>query len=183
MSDSVFDMAPTANAVLPTSAEVVELMRRLIASDWPTTEEERVRWFAQHRIVTDDAVLERDEDGSESYACRGAAEWGRAHSGWHVFEEQFVGVRWFLWQGLGADVVPRLAQELHAGLVDLAGEPTEEIRPGGDRFAAYWDTAGRRVEMYLHGGSVLGGELAEEPLVQLHVDHVERAHRADLEAD
>lgn len=101
--------------------------------------------------------------------------------GWHVFEGEFVGVSWFLWHGLPEGVVPGLAEELRARFVEFAGEPMDEMRRAGEdyRFTAYWQTGGRSIDMYLHGGPVLGGRFHERPVVQLHVDQVERARRAD----
>lgn len=95
-----------------------------------------------------------------------------------------MGVHWFLWHGLPDTVVPDLADQLRARLIEIAGEPVEESPPrdGDYRFTAYWETRGRCIDMYLHGGTVLGGQVHDTPVVQLHVDHIERAHRADQAA-
>lgn len=175
-------MASAEQSVTPTPAEVVDLVRRLTESTWPTDEVERAAWFERHGIAVEGATLTKDEHGSRSFDGRGPTGWGDPPTGWHVFEDEFVGLHWFLWHGLGEDVVPGLADELRTGFVDLAGEPTEELSGGGYRFTANWDTGDLRIDMYLHGGPVLDGTFHEEPVVQLHVDHQGRSTRAEAAA-
>ena len=155
-------------------------MGELVSSEWPTTQEERSAWFERHGIATEGAERVREGHGSESWHSGDpGAPWPAV--GWHVFEGEFVGIGWFLWHGLPEDLVPGLAEELRARFVQIAGEPTDQMRREGEdyRFTAYWRTGGRSIDMYLHGGPVLEGQLHEQPVVQLHVDHVERARRAD----
>lgn len=66
-------------------------------------------------------------------------------------------------------------------LVEIADEPMDQMRREGDdyRFTAYWQTGGRSIDMYFHGGPVLEHQCHEQPVVQLHVDHVGRSRRAD----
>lgn len=167
----------------PSVDEIAGLVARLLASEWPTTEAERVAWFERHGLGvsgTEPRQRGRREYASESWVSGDpGAHWPGV--GWHVFEGEFVGVSWFLWYGLPEDVAPGLAEELRTRLVELAGEPVDELRREGDdyRFTAYWETGGRIIDMYLHGGPVMEGQHHEDPVVQLHVDHVERARRAD----
>lgn len=166
--------------VHPTPVAVAGLVARLVASDWPTTEEERRRWFREHGIPQDDARLVRETCGAESWQGGGPDGSGWPGAGWQLFDGEFVGVGWFLWHGLPDQEVVGRAQELRNRLVDLAGAPldaAEEV--DGYRFRALWERDDRSVELYLHGGPVLGGELSEGPVVQLHVDHVPRSRRAD----
>lgn len=175
---------PTGSGeVRPTAEEVGALVARLVASDWPTTEEERRAWFDEHGIVVEPERW-REEDGSRSWSGRAPERWGRALAGWHVFDDEFVGVSWFLWHGLTEDVVTELAGELHARFVELMGPPVEEFRREGDdyRFTACWERDGRLVHLYLHGGPVLDGTFVEDPVVQLHVDHAARSRAADAVA-
>lgn len=169
--------------VTPSVEEIAQLVAELVAFEWPTTEAERVAWFEQHGIVTTGAERGRDEHGSESWHSGDlGAPWPAVS--WHVFKGEFVGVGWFLWHGLPEDVVPGLAEELRARFVELAGKPMDQRPPAGDdyRFTAYWQTGGRSIDMYLHGGSVLEGRIHEQPVVQLHVDHVGRSRLADAAA-
>ena len=166
--------------VHPTPVAVAGLVARLVASGWPTTEEERQEWFREHGIPQDGARLVREGHGGESWQSGepGALTWPDA--GWNVFDGQFVGVSWFLWHGLPDEEVVGRARELRSRLVDLAGAPVDmgEEREGY-RFRACWEKGGRQVDLYLHGGPVLDGELTEAPVVQLHVDHLLRSRRAD----
>jgi hypothetical protein len=173
-------MGGDGGQVVPSVEEVARLVGELVDSEWPTTQSERSAWFERHGIEAEGAERLRSEHGSETWHSGGpGAPWPAV--GWHVFENEFVGISWFLWHGLSEDVVPELAEELRARFVEMAGEPMDEIRREGEdyRFTAYWQTGGRSIDMYLHGGPVLEGQFHEHPVVQLHVDHVERARRAD----
>lgn len=173
-------MREDVGQVVPSVEEVARLVGDLVASEWPTTQDERSAWFERHGVATEGAERLREEHGSESWRSGDpGAPWPAV--GWHVFEGEFVGVSWFLWHGLPEGVVPGLAEELRARFVEFAGEPMDEMRRAGEdyRFTAYWQTGGRSIDMYLHGGPVLGGRFHERPVVQLHVDQVERARRAD----
>lgn len=177
------DMGQGVAQGVPSVEEVARLVDELVRSQWPTTEEERAAWFQQHGLVAQSARLVSDEHGTQSWLSGDpAAGWPAV--GWHVFEGEFVGVSWFLWPGLGEDLVPGLAEELRARLVGIAGAPTQtQRRDGGDyRFSASWQTGGRDIEMYLHGSPVLEGQLHEQPVVQLHLDHAGRASRAEATA-
>lgn len=173
-------MGENGGQVVPSVEEVAGLVGELVDSDWPTTQTERSAWFERHGIAAEGAERLREKHGSETWhSGEPGAPWPAV--GWHVFENEFVGISWFLWHGLPEDVVAELAEELRAHLVEMAGEPMDETRGEGDddRFTAYWQTGGRSIDMYLHGGPVLEGQFHERPVVQLHVDHVERARRAD----
>ncbi|WP_162802925.1 hypothetical protein [Ornithinimicrobium avium] len=173
-------MGENGEQVVPSVEEIARLVGELVDSEWPTTLSERSAWFERHGIATEGAERLREEHGSESWHSGDpGAPWPAV--GWHVFENEFVGISWFLWHGLREDVVPGLAEELRARFVEMAGEPMDEIRREGEdyRFTANWQKGGRSIDMYLHGGPVLEGQFHEHPVVQLHVDHVERARRAD----
>lgn len=165
---------------MPSVEEVARLVGDLVASEWPTTQGERRAWFERHGIATEGVERLREARGSESWQSGNpGAPWPAV--GWHVFENEFVGISWFLWHGLPEGLVPELAEELRARFVDMAGEPMDQTRREGEdyRFTAYWQTGGRSIDMYLHGGPVLKGQFHEHPVVQLHVNHVDRARRAD----
>lgn len=173
-------MSEDVEQSVPSVEEVARLVGQLVAAEWPTTQDERSAWFERHGIATEGTERVREEHGSESWRSGDpGAPWPAV--GWHVFEGEFVGISWFLWHGLAEDVVLELAEELRARLVEIAGEPMDEMRREGEdyRFTAYWRTGGRSVDMYLHGGPVREGQFHEQPVVQLHVDHVARARRAD----
>lgn len=173
-------MGENRGQVVPSVEEIARLVGKLVDSQWPTTQSERSAWFERHGIATEGAERLRQAHGSESWHSGDpGAPWPAV--GWHVFENEFVGISWFLWQGLPENVVSELAEELRARFVEMAGEPMDEIRRKGEdcRFTAYWQTGGRSIDMYLHGGPVLEGQFHEHPVVQLHVNHVERARRAD----
>lgn len=169
--------------VRPSVAAVAERVERLARSTWPTGEAERVAWFVEHGIAPVEGEFAYAEHGSESYrGAVGEDDWPKV--GWHVHGGEFVGVFWFLWAGLPGDVVVGFAHELADLFTDLAGEPVERHDVPGtqDCFTAYWEVEGRCIDMYLHGGPALGGELVQDPVVQLHVDHVERSARAEAAA-
>lgn len=193
-SETGVDEPAGAAPVRPSPQEVADLVARLVGSPWPTTEEEREAWFLEHGILTQERVHHREvhhreERGGESWDATVAGPEGWPRIGWSAYEGEFVGVFWFLWHGLSHEVVPGLARELRARLVEIAGEPLDEIAegqvgqaPDDYRFTAYWQTHGRSIDMYLHGGQVLGNELVEDPVVQLHVDDVDRAARREAAA-
>lgn len=172
---------PASGQLVPDPEEVASLVASLVASDWPTTEEERVAWFDRHGLDVADAERGWGEDGGDSYVARGPARWGSPRSGWHVFRDEFVGVSWFLWAGGPQDAVGVAAHRLREAFTTLAGEPEDrvELADGSGRFTAFWQVDGRSIDLYLHGGAVVGGHRVEEPVVQLQVDHVERARLAD----
>lgn len=173
-------MSEDGGQVVPSVKGVARLIGELVASEWPTTEDERAVWFERHGIATEGVDRVREEHGSQSWQSGDpGAPWPAG--GWHVFEGEFVGVSWFLWHGLAEDVVPGLAEDLCARLVEIAGEPMDQMRREGEdyRFTAYWQTSGRSIDMSLHGGPVLERQFREQPVVQLHVDHVGRSRRAD----
>lgn len=168
--------------VPPHPHEVAALVESLVASEWPTSEAERLTWFQHHGLDARDSRREWGDDGVDSFGARGPERWGSPRCGWHTFEGEFVGVNWFLWLGGPPDAVGAAARELCDRFSQWAGEPVERVTPDNDpyRFTALWEVAGRTIDMYLHGGPFPGpGRVfVEDPVVQLHVDHTARSHQA-----
>lgn len=170
--------------VLPDPNEVATLLENLVRSDWPTSEGQRLGWFHHQGLEVRDSHREWGDNDSDSYTAKGSRRWGSPRVGWHMFDGEFVGVSWFLWHGAPPDDVRVAARQLRDRVSGFAGPPVEESAPGKDRdrFNACWEVDGRTIDMYLHGGPVLGGAFVEEPVVQLHVDHTARSLRADQRA-
>lgn len=167
--------------VLPDPDEVATLVERLVRSEWPTSEAQRLEWFTRHGLDVRAAHRAWGEYGSDTVVGEGPERWGSPGLGWHTFEGDFVGVSWFLWRGGPPEAVRAAARQLRELFSGFAGAPVEELAPGEDpdTFTALWEVEGRTIDMYLHGGHVLEGALVEDPVVQLHVDHTARSRRAD----
>lgn len=177
-------MDPSPEQLVPAPEEVISLVASLVRSAWPTTEDEQTSWSDRHGLDISDARREWGEDGSDHYGGRGPQRWGRPRTGRHLFQGELAGVSWFLWAGDGARAVGQAAELLREGFTRLAGEPAdhEVLADGSGRFTAFWQVDGCTIELYLHGGRVLGGDRAEDPVVQLHVDHAERSRLAEQAA-
>ena len=163
----------------PHPSDVGALVESLVASEWPTSEQQRLDWFVRHELDVEDWRREWAENGSAGLVGKGPDRWGSPSFGWHTFKGQFVGVSWFLWHGGTPEAVGAAARQLRDLLTGFAGAPVDELTTDAHRFAAFWEVNGRTIDMYLHGGPVLDGALVEDPVVQLHVDHTARAHLAD----
>lgn len=164
--------------LVPSAPAVAALVRGLVESTWPTTEADRGAWFAEHHLDVEDV---RHEAGA--FSGVGPRAWGSPSCGWHVFEDEFVGLHWFLWEGRPWSDVLASATELRDLLSDVAGEPVDE--PPRDRpaegFTALWQVRGRTIHLYAHAprSDVAAGR---DVAVQLHVDHAARAAREDAVA-
>lgn len=170
----------TGTEVRPSPAELADLVVRLVESEWPTSEEERQAWFRTHGLQIRDQEEDPRDGASRSFVGGGPPEWGWSRCGWGTFEEEFVGVVFFLWRGTSMDESERLAREVRSLLVARFGEPDESdsVELPDGRFTAFWRTGGRTVDLYLHGGMRPVGvedQFYDEPVLQLHVDHEERS--------
>ena len=173
--------------VRPSPAELVDLLTELVASPWPTTESERVAWFTEHGLVVTGAEPEPRDGGSQAWAGTGPEQWGWSRCGWSTFEDEFVGVGWFLWRGTSMEGSELAARALRDQLAQRFGEPAQEhvTEPETGRFTAFWETPGHTIDLYLHGGMRPQGDkdqFYDEPVIQLHLDHAERSARREAEA-
>ena len=162
------EYVPTRTAQLSPSPEhVADVLARMVRSDWPTGEEERRAWFRSFGLV--------DEQDLPRWG--GDTEPGRVPTGWHVFEGEFVGVHWFLWEGWPRPVVEEAARDLVAAMSTAWGQPQESSERAPVGFSQLWETQGRFVEMYFYSGvpPVHVHRPDMTPSVQLHIDHAQRA--------
>lgn len=159
---------------------MAELLEQLISSDWPTSDLERVIWFDRHGLDTEGAEVDMREHELPGRKVFGPAGQRADSPGWHTFRNEFVGLVWFLWAGPD-DLVRRLATEFRDNLDNRFSLLDGEDEPGG-AFNARWLQDNRRVECYLHPTRDLG-ELGRSPaVVQLHLDHADRADSLEAEA-
>lgn len=120
-------MAEIEIRAAPSPKEVVDLILRLIGSTWPASKAERIAWFEEFDLPEPDQV-ERSEEHAHGMSFDGppAPVWPQDRFGWHTFEDQFVGVNWFLWAGLPRDEVRTRARELKERLTQELGGPVAE---------------------------------------------------------
>lgn len=108
--------------VVPAPAAVVDLVARLVESDWPTTDEERQRWFREFGLL----------EATDGVYWDSATEPDDAPTNWHTFEGQFVGANWFIWAGWSREAVDVSAAELNERLSAAFGSPLfDELDPRG----------------------------------------------------
>lgn len=163
--------------VKPQPEEVVERVAALVASTWPTTEDERRAWFSSFGMPKDGQVVTENSQRKQYTAPR-AADWPQ--TGWHTHRDQFVGVHWFLWTDED-DAATRAAADRLRSLLQ-AQWPTVEELPGPDGgFTALWQPGISQVDLYFHAHRDAPRPDAAPSTVQLHVDH--RARAADEELD
>ncbi len=169
------EYAPTRTAPLTPSPEtVVEVVTRMIASEWPTSEEERRLWFTVFGLI--------DEQGVPQWG--GDTETGAVTTGWHAFEDEFVGIHWFLWEGWPRAAVETAAAALKEGLTQVCGPPASGIQRQTGDWTAYWEFKGRVIDVYFYSGLPPAHLTRREmtPSVQFHVDHAQRAEAEDQQA-
>lgn len=169
------EYVPTRTASLTPSPETVaNMVKRMIASDWPTTEEERRAWFTSFGL--------KDEQDVPRWG--GDAEPGAVPTGWHAFKDEFVGLHWFMWEGWPRDVVEKAADELRERLTEVCGVPSSESQRQPIGWTAYWDFEGKVIDMYFYTGFPPAHLTRREmtPSVQFHVDHAERAEAEEQQA-
>ncbi len=172
----------------PTPGAVVELVVRLLGSNWPRTEADRVAWFERFRLAADPTAPGTSTDSDErsaSYRTSGPALWDGTPIGWHSFDDEFVGVHWFLWNGLPREDLQVAAVDLRAGFRRACGSAMGEADHPDQGFSAWWRAGGRTVDMYYHPGIRPPGTPEGTRIgacVQLHVDHTVRADAAEAVA-
>ncbi|WP_431797335.1 hypothetical protein [Microbacterium kunmingense] len=164
----------------PPPEQVVELVRRLATSPWPTSEAERVAWFTQHGLPTHGrAAAEEGSTLSAHAAADGPPGWGTTQ--WHVFDDAFVGLCWFLWRD-ASDRETRAAAELLATAFDARWTLVERLDDPVQGFTALWSVDDVHVDLYFHAPRVTPHGHPIDSVVQLHVDHAARAATADAVA-
>ncbi len=152
--------------VFPPPATIVDLVACLVESDWPTTDEERQRWFREFGL----------RDAPDGVYWDSATEPGDAPTDWHTFQGEFVGAYWFIWTGWPREAVEAAAAELKERLTAAFGSPLfDELAPRGIGWNSLWKTNGRVVDMYFHSGRAPHARPDTAAFVQLHVDHEQRA--------
>lgn len=120
-----------------------------------------------------------------------APDWPQSRFGWHTFQDQFVGVSWFLWEEPPREEARTRAVALKGGLTQRFGGPVDET--GEDDgvhlgFTCCWQARGRTIDMYFHSGVYhrLDGSTMDKKtnpaVVQIHVDHTQRASAQDAVA-
>ncbi|MEL4506295.1 hypothetical protein AAEX63_15525 [Luteococcus sp. H138] len=153
--------------------QITALVANLVASDWPTTESERLTWARRMGLPEHgDPVPGLDElsDRSRSFEARA----GMADVGWHFFDEQFVGVHFFWNESEDmADLEP-VARDVREGLRVL-WETTEELEDEVQGFTALWHPQDRVVDMYWHAPRLMPEGHRSTGTIQLHVDHRDRS--------
>lgn len=169
------EYVPTRTAALtPSSETVVGMVTRMIASEWPTSEDERRLWFTRFGL--------KDEQYVPQWG--GDTEPGVVPTGWHAFEDEFVGVHWFLWEGWPRAVVEAAAAELKERLTATCGLPASENQRETGDWTAYWEFQGRVIDVYFYSGLPPAHLNRREmtPSVQFHVGHEQRAEAEDQQA-
>lgn len=161
-------------------SEVAELLERLMTSDWPTSELERVHWFGRHGLEAEGAEVDMGEHELPGRRVYGPASQNADSPGWHTFRNEFVGLVWFLWSGKDGwvrQLATELRTELDSRLVSLDSEDDPD---GG--FNARWIRDECRIDCYLHATRDFGALGTSPAVVQLHLDHAERADALEAEA-
>lgn len=166
----------------PEPALVVERVAAMVATDWPTTDEDRRAWFASFGIPVEGRMVTEPErllSRGRQYFSPPAADWPA--TGWHVHRDRFVGVSWFLWAQEDEDATRAAAESLRA----LFSAHWPAVDQHSDRVAGFttlWEPGDCQVDFYFHAprdhpraGTVPGA-------VQLHIDHRGRAAELELEA-
>lgn len=156
----------------------------MIASSWPTTEETSLSWLRRHGIDPDTAT-ERDANRSTGRDWDRArmASWGAADAGWGTFDDEFVGVNWFLWRRGTAEDVMAAARALVGDLTKMHGAPTEVLDPTEHGGTWFWRLPEHLIDMYAyHGLPRPDGLPSGEACVQLHVDLRTRSEAREAHA-
>lgn len=182
VTNSAASTGPDSAGITPTV--VASLVEALLASDWPTTREDTADWFADHGLHPIDTQKMDSPVPGVHWVSQLEGEWAGVHFGWHEFNDEFVGLNWFLWGGGEPDDVLAKAQQLSDLLTAVHGEPEDvQNEPEGD-FTRYWRAQpGHSIDMYAYSGRPSGERTqASNPVVQLHVDHWKRADAQEAEA-
>lgn len=165
--------APTNSPpVSPDPATVVDLVASLVKSEWPTTDEDRQRWFRKFGLL-------EAPDGAD---WDSTTQPGDTPTDWNTFEGEFVGVNWFIWTGWSREAVAASAAQLKEGLSAAFGPPSEELEPRVVGWTSLWTSGGRVIDMYFHTGVAPYARLDSAAVVQLHVDHEQRAEAQESAA-
>lgn len=151
---------------------IADLLARLVESDWPTTDEERQRWFREFGL----------REAPDGVYWDSFTEHGDAPTDWHTFEGEFVGANWFIWAGWSREAVAASAAELKERLSVALGLPSDERGPGVGGWTSMWKSNGRVVDMYFHTGVSPYARFETAAVVQLHVDDEARAEAQDSAA-
>lgn len=146
----------------------------MVASVWPTTEAERRDWFAALGLPPGEGRVIEVQSDSASVMCQGAAAAGWPPIGWHSHDGRFVGVHWFLWAGEDEDATLQAAEELRDAL-SARWPVVEELADPVQGFTALWRSAPLVVDLYYHAPRDHGAGRSSAGVVQLHVNHAERA--------
>lgn len=150
------------------------MVQAMVASAWPTTEAGRRDWFAALGLPSGEGrVVEVDSDAGR-VLCEGPAAGGWPPIGWHSHDGRFVGVHWFLWAGEDEVATRRSAEELR-DLLSSRWQVMEELSDPIQGFTALWQPAGLVVDLYYHAPRAHGAGRTSADVVQLHLDHAERA--------
>lgn len=118
-------MSEIDGAVGPSPEDLALLLVRLLGSDWPPSEVERIAW-SRKRGLPDSGHAVGTSTGKSFHATEAPDRPG-SRFGWHTFRGEFVGVHWFLWEGLPRDEVRNRALELKQRLSEQFGSPEDEM--------------------------------------------------------
>lgn len=170
----------------PSHQDVSDLVVRLISSKWPTSDAERRAWFRIYGLPDSNYVGRQSKNGGgDSFDAPIGLEWPGCRFGWHRFRDEFVGVRWFVWEGLARNDVRARAAGLKARLTEQLGTPVDAVdeEPGTQLGSTpLWKSSSCTVDMYFHTGNHhrRDGATVDGPaVVQLHVDHTQRSKAKD----
>ena len=165
-----------SESLSPSPETVADMISRMIESEWPTTDADRRLWFSTFGLCA-----EEDEDVPR---WGGDTVPGAVPTGWHAFQDEFVGVHWFLWEGWPRSVVADAAAELKEILTRTCGPEDSRITTPILDWTAYWEFEGRGIDMYFYSGLPPAHLSRREisPSVQLHVDHAQRAEAEEAQA-
>ncbi|MGC3953281.1 MAG: hypothetical protein QM804_03330 [Propionicimonas sp.] len=167
--------------VRPEPSQVAERVAAMVASVWPTTEDERRAWFASFGLPVEGGPTEPDRPASRTRRYFGAAAAGWPQTGWQVHRDRFVGVFWFLWADQPEDDTRAAAESLRALFTARWPTVDEASGPAGG-FAACWQPADAEIELYYHPPRDDPRPGLTPGVVQLAVDHRGRAAEQELEA-
>ncbi|MFT3888378.1 MAG: hypothetical protein QM713_09495 [Arachnia sp.] len=166
--------------VKPQPEEVFARVAGMVASTWPTTEDERRAWFLSFGMPTDGRmVAEESESTSRVYEATQDADWPR--TGWHVHRDQFVGVHWFLWADEDDDATRAAAEQLRS-LFDARWSAVDELSGPAGEFTALWEPDASQIDLYYHARRDDIRPGLGPSVVQLHVGHRARLEDEEREA-
>ncbi len=166
----------------PEPEQVVKRIAAMVGSTWPTSEGERQAWFTLMGLPADgEPVPETDGQihRSVQFTSPASQEWPAIW--WHLHRGRFVGVHWFLWAGED-ETETRAAAEHLRSLLSARWPAIDELADPAVGFTTLWQPRDSQIDMYYHAPRHDLGPPPTPGVVQLHVDHRDRAAAEEADA-